>query len=197
MADDTRFPGPPPARDGDAVDARLVRAVAGGDPGALEALYARHGLRLLSYLAGQVGDRALAEEVLQDVMLAVWRGASNFRGDCRVTTWLLAIARRRAISARQGRAPAHAPLSDQFPTGDTGPQEALERRADRDAVRAALDRLPADQRETLELVFYHGLSGPEAAEVLGIAPGTVKSRLHRAKRHLERLLRLGEAMDEH
>lgn len=176
-------------------DHRLVQAIAQGDMSALEALYARHGLRLLAYLVGQVNDRALAEEVLQDVMLAVWRGAASFRGDCRVTTWLLGIARRRAISARQARGPDHAPLNDEIAADNSGPLETLELRAEQHEIRAALAQLPADQRETLELIFYHGLSGPEAAEVLGVAPGTVKSRLHRAKTLLHRLLRLGELID--
>ena len=82
-------------------DPQLVQAIGRGDTLALEELYRRHGLALLSYLIGQVGDAALAEEILQDVMLAVWQGSAAFRGESRVTTWLLAIARRRAITARQ------------------------------------------------------------------------------------------------
>ena len=176
-------------------DARLIERIGRGEPAALEALYARHGRALLAYLIGQVGDAHLAEEVLQDVMLAVWRGAARFRGDSAVTTWLLAIARRRAITARQRRAPVEQALDEQTASGDTGPIETLVRRSEQSEVRAALRALPDDQRETLELIFYHGLTGPQAAEVLGVAPGTVKSRLHRAKTALERVLRLRENAD--
>ncbi|MBN2305759.1 MAG: sigma-70 family RNA polymerase sigma factor [Anaerolineae bacterium] len=179
-------------------DRQLVTAIGRGDMRALDALYTRHGARLLAYVIGQVGDRGLAEEVLQDVMLAVWRGAAHFRGDSRVTTWLLAITRRRAISARQRRGPDHvwlADMADTVPADTSGPPEVAERHDDQHAVRAALAQLPPDQRETLELVFYHGLTGPEVAEVLGIAPGTVKSRLHRAKTLLHRLLCVRERID--
>ncbi|NLE52315.1 MAG: sigma-70 family RNA polymerase sigma factor [Chloroflexi bacterium] len=181
--------------DPDEPDLRLIERIGRGDPAALEALYARHGRALLAYLIGQVSDPHLAEEVLQDVMLAVWRGAARFRGESAVRTWLLAIARRRAITARQRRPPVERPLDDRAATDDTGPLELVERQTERSAVRAALRDLPDDQRETLELVFFHGLSGPEAAEVLGVAPGTVKSRLHRAKNVLERVLRMRENTD--
>ncbi|MCC6801081.1 MAG: sigma-70 family RNA polymerase sigma factor [Anaerolineae bacterium] len=179
----------------DEPDARLIERIARGETVALEALYARHGRALLTYLIGQVGEAHLAEEVLQDVMLVVWRGAAQFRGESAVTTWLLAIARRRAITARQRRAPVEQALDEQTASEDTGPVETLARRSEQSEVRAALRALPGDQRETLELIFYHGLTGPQAAEVLGVAPGTVKSRLHRAKIALERVLRLRENSD--
>jgi RNA polymerase sigma-70 factor (ECF subfamily) len=167
-----------------------VQAIGRGDPQALETLYRRHGAALLSYIIGQVGDHTLAEEVLQDVMLAVWHGAANFRGESKVTTWLIAITRKRAISARQKTPSIEAELGDQVAARDPGPLETLERQTQQAAIQAALRDLPDDQRETLELIFFHGLSGPEAADVLGIAPGTVKSRLHRAKTTLRRILQL-------
>ncbi|MBI5959393.1 MAG: RNA polymerase sigma factor [Chloroflexi bacterium] len=175
----------------DDVDQALVRAVAQGDPRALEELYQRHGRLILTYIIGQVGSEALAEEILQDVMLAVWQRAASFRAESTVYTWLLAIARRRAISARQ-KIPDESPLSDLIAADNTGPLEALEQQTEQARVREALRRLPADQREVLELIFYHDLSGPEAAAVLGVALGTVKSRLHRARTLLGRWLRLGE-----
>jgi RNA polymerase sigma-70 factor (ECF subfamily) len=183
---------PSPVSRDDWPDQHLIQAVGRGDTLALEELYWRYGVRLLSYLVGQVGDRALAEELLQDVMLAAWQGAANFRGDSQVSTWLLAIARKRAISARQKRRVIPLPLSDNAPAGTPGPLETLENQDERAALRAALAALPDDQRETLELVFYHDLSGPEAAAVLGVSPGTVKSRLSRAKTMLGRLYRLRE-----
>ena len=171
-------------------DYDLVRAIAQGDTQALETLYTRYGVRLLAYLVGQLEDRLLAEEVLQDVMLAVWQGAGRFRGDSAVSTWLLAIARRRAISARQRHTPNHVPLGDMLRSSEANPLETVARQAEYHEIRAAMQTLPAEQRETLELIFYHGLSGPEAAKVLGVAPGTIKSRLHRAKTLLHRVLRL-------
>ena len=169
-------------------DRDLLRAVAAGDQKALRQIYALHGPCILSYLIGQLENRSLAEEILQDVMLAVWRGAARFRGDSKVRTWMLAIARNQAISARRKRRVVLVELDKSLPArGDTAFQ-ALEQRAEMADMRSALQQLPADQRETLELVFYHGLSGPEAASVLGVAHGTVKSRLHRARIALRRLM---------
>jgi RNA polymerase sigma-70 factor (ECF subfamily) len=172
-------------------DADLIRAVAQGDAHALDALYQRHSAALLAYLIGQVDDRALAEEVLQDVMLAVWRGAGQFRHESSVHTWMLAIARRQAIRARQQQTKT-APISDTLAATHLLPLEALERQRLHADLNAALDQLPPDQRETLELIFYHELTAPEVAAVMDVAVGTVKSRLRRAKTLLQRLLRLQE-----
>lgn len=174
-------------------DQALVQAMARGDTRALDELYARHGQRLLAYLVGLLDNRQLAEEVLQDVMLAAWRGAAGFRGESRVSTWLLSIARWQAISARRRRYPIIMPLDENAAHDDTGEFRRVEWEDDRTAVRAALRELPADQRETLELIFYHDLTGPEAAALLGVPEGTVKSRLNRAKTSLRRLLRWKES----
>jgi RNA polymerase sigma-70 factor (ECF subfamily) len=163
-------------------DIPLIQAMAEGDTGALRALYVRHGLHLLNYLMAQLGDRALAEEILQDVMLAAWRGAGRFRRNSRVRTWLFAIAWRQALKARRRSRMALLPLLDDVPTETQNDEPA-------DGLEAALRQLPAEQQEALELVFYRGLSGPEAAARLGIPLNTLKSRLHRAKAALRHLLR--------
>jgi RNA polymerase sigma factor (sigma-70 family) len=170
-------------------DIDLIRAMADGDAHALDVLYTRHGGALLGYLTGQLGNnRQLAEEVLQDVMLAVWKAAPNFRGDSKVRTWLIAIARNQAINMRRKRKLQLVELHDTYNAEDTGPLEHLERLDRAAALREALRELPDAQRETLELVFFHQLSGPEAAEIMDCSVGTVKSRLHRAKETLRRLL---------
>lgn len=177
-------------------DGLLVQAMARGDTRALDELYARHGRRILAYLVGLLDNRQLAEEVLQDVMLAAWRGAVGFRGDSRVTTWLLAIARLQALSARRRRYPAVVPLDENAAKDDSGVFKIVERDFEAHSVRVALRQLPTEQRETLELIFYHELSGTEAAAILGVPEGTVKSRLNRAKTTLRRLLRLKESDHE-
>ncbi len=174
----------------DSADLSLVQAMASGDSRALEDLYSKHGSSLLNYLIGQVGgDVVLAEEILQNVMLAAWKAASTFRGESKVRTWLIAIARNQAINARRKHRVTSVALTEADNVEKTGPFEQLLRSNERAEVRKAIQQLPDDQRETLELVFYHGLSGPEAAEVMGVALGTVKSRLHRAKETLKGLLR--------
>ncbi len=164
-------------------DRWLLQAMAKGDMRALDELYTRHGRGILAYLIGLVGDRQLAEEVLQDVMLAAWRGAGQFRGESQVRTWLFSIARLQALAALRGRKLVSVPLDEGvWVTAADDPSDRGQ------TVRAALTELPADQRETLELIFYHELTGVEAAAVLGVAPGTIKSRLSRAKATLRGLL---------
>jgi RNA polymerase sigma factor (sigma-70 family) len=172
----------------DQSDLALIQAMAAGHAPALDELYARHGSAIFSFLMARTGDRPLAEEVVQDVMLAAWQGASGFRGESKVLTWLLTIARNRVINAQRRRDLPLVPYNDALdsPTDDTGPLEKVVKQAEQRAVRELLDKLPAHQREVLILVFYHQLSEVEVAEVLDIAVGTVKSRLFRGKEALRR-----------
>lgn len=175
----------------DEVDRALVRAMARGDVNALSIFYARHGPTVLAYVSGKLSDRQLAEEVLQDTMLAVWRAAVHFRGESSVRSWLLAIARRRVSDAWRRQPAEHLlPADPADPDSNIGDLAiaAVERDTVRTDIQAALQRLSAEQREMLELIFFHQLSGPEAAAVLGVPSGTVKSRLHRAKEALRKLL---------
>jgi RNA polymerase sigma factor (sigma-70 family) len=171
-------------------DWSLVRAMADGDVRALNEIYARYGPMILGFLNARLNNLHLAEEVLQDVMLAVWDSAASFEARSKLKTWLLVIARNRAINATRRKALPMIDIQQVYDLGsdDTGPQEALVRHEQQDRVRAAVQRLPDGQREVLVLVFYHQLTGPEVAEVLGISEGTVKSRLHRAKETLKGLL---------
>ncbi|MBX3081813.1 MAG: sigma-70 family RNA polymerase sigma factor [Anaerolineae bacterium] len=168
----------------------LLREIAAGNGQALEKFYARFGSALLSYLMAWLGDRQQAEEVLQDVMLAVWDHAGEFRGESSVYTWLLVIARNRAMNAQRKFQPDNVPLDDRetLASPDTGPQEAAERKVAATTVRKALTELPEHQREVLVLTFYHHLSGQEIADMLGVSIGTVKSRLSRAKEALRHVL---------
>jgi RNA polymerase sigma-70 factor, ECF subfamily len=173
----------------EASDNELIHGMAQGNAHALDALYARHGPSLLGYLTGQLGDnRQLAEEVLQDVMLAAWKSAPRFRGDAKVRTWLIAIARNQAINYRRKRKLQWVELHETYDSDSTGPLERMERASRAERLHEAIQQLPAQQRETLELVFFHQLSGLEAAEIMGVSEGTVKSRLHRAKDTLRGLL---------
>jgi len=173
-----------------APDWMVVRAMAQGDTSALDELYARHGAGVLGFLVSRLSDRQLAEEVLQDVMLAAWDHAASFREESKVRTWLLAIARNRAINTQRKRRVQQVELSESFQlsSDETGPLEKVVKRSEQDMVRDAMRQLPDPYREVLTLVFYHQLTGPEAAEVMQVSEGTIKSRLHRAKEMLRRVL---------
>ena len=177
-------------------DFALIEAMAGGDVSALNELYMRHGANVLNYLTSILHDRALAEEVLQDVMLAAWEHAAGFRGESKVRTWLLTIARHRAINAQRRVVPNLVPLEESDYSADTTPIEKVERKSQQQALQAAIQQLPPFHQEILVLIFYQQLSGAEVAEVLGVTVGTVKSRLHRAKAMLRRvLLSMGDTSD--
>lgn len=180
---------PQPGINQEGGDVALVRAMADGDEGALARLWAEHAAALLSYLHGLTKDRFLAEELLQDSLLAAWRGASRFRADSSVRTWLFGIGRRQAAQ-RLGRSHrlSRAVVDDNglagLPTAEPGPEAVVLARSDVAAVRVAMGELSAVHREVLELVFAHGLSVVETARVLGVPDGTVKSRLSNARRSL-------------
>jgi RNA polymerase sigma-70 factor (ECF subfamily) len=174
----------------EASDLALIQAMAAGHTPALDELYTRYGAAIFGFLVARTGNRPLAEEVVQDVMLAAWQSAASFRGESKVLTWLLSIARNRAINAQRRRNVPLVPYNDALdaPADDTGPLEKLVKKSEQQSIRSLLDRLPEHQREVLILVFYHQLTETEVAEVLDIAVGTVKSRLHRGKEALRRVL---------
>lgn len=191
-----RKPASAPPYQGFDPDWALVRAMANGDIRALNDLYAAYGPMLLGFLHARLNNHQLAEEVLQDVMLAVWDHAHQFEARSKVKTWLLVIARNRAINATRRKRLPVIDLSKVFnvSSDETGPMEKVAKFEQQDQVRAAIKRLPEGQREVLVLVFYHQLTGREVAEVLDISEGTVKSRLHRAKETLRGLLMQEESL---
>jgi RNA polymerase sigma-70 factor (ECF subfamily) len=166
-----------------ATDEELISLVLRRQEAALGAIYDRY-IRLVYAVALRItGDRETAEEVVQDVFQNVWQAAGSFQpGVGSFAAWLLGIARHRAIDAtrsKRERARAREQTIDDFrPAGD---DLSLEREVDqrllRDVVRSALEALPANQRQTIELAYYGGLTRVEIAERLNEPLGTVKTRL--------------------
>jgi RNA polymerase sigma-70 factor (ECF subfamily) len=175
-------------------DAEILKRVTAGDDGALAELYRRHGQVVLGQILFVVGERALAEEILQDTMLAVWRQAGTFRGESRVRSWMIAIARRQArdrLRRNKLRAVEDTALADQ-PSSEAGPERVALERAGVAEVARAIQTLGRAHREVLGLVFAAELTIPEVAEVLGVPGGTVKSRLSAARSALCRALETKE-----
>jgi RNA polymerase sigma-70 factor (ECF subfamily) len=164
-------------------DLALLSRIATGDQEAIEDLYRRHSRLLLGQLQFMVDQPGLAEEVLQDTMLAVWKGARTFRGGSRVRTWLLGIARRQARDRMRRRRPTPMADSDlaQRPSPNPGPEAMAVERSEARRMVAALSTLTPAHREVLGLVFGADLSLAEVARVLAVPLGTVKSRLHAAR----------------
>jgi RNA polymerase sigma-70 factor, ECF subfamily len=171
-------------------EVQLLRRIAQGDEDAMAAFYREHGQIVLAQVLLVTGERTLAEEILQDTMLAVWRGAGSFRGESSARSWVIAIARRQTrdrLRVRRLRVVDDAFLADQ-PGSDPGPEVMALDRAELAEVTAAIRELAAPHREVLGLAFGSGLSLPEVASVLEIPVGTVKSRLTAARTALGRIL---------
>ena len=169
---------------GDPQDRALLARVARGEADALAALSARHQRPLRAYLGLLTPDPGLAEELLQDVLLAAWRGAGGFAGRASVRSWLLGIARHRAHAAL-GRRGWHQVPVDEVAPGEVpsapDPADLVLAAAERAELVAAIRGLAPAHREVLALVFAHELRYRELAEALGVPVGTVKSRLHAAR----------------
>ncbi len=164
-------------------DRELVARVARGDGEAFRELYARYADRVFHYALTVLRNRHLAEEVAQETMVAVWRGAGRYEGRSQVSTWIFGIARHQAFHLLRGEGKsAREPEEREEPDPTAGAE--LEVR-----VRRALDELPPDQREVVFLAFYAGLSYAEIAQVQAVPEGTVKSRMFHAKRKLAEVLR--------
>jgi RNA polymerase sigma factor (sigma-70 family) len=173
--------------------------MAAGDPAGLGKLFDRHAAALMTYLVTILRDRQTAEDVLQETLIAVWKGAGRFAGRSTIRTWIFAIARRRAATALRGSGAGltdrTVELPDDQPGAAPGPEELVMSRADVDRVARAARNLSPAHREILLLACVHDMTGAEIGEVLGVPAGTVKSRLARARRALFRAL-AGDAGDE-
>ena len=180
-------------------DSDLLAAVAAANMAAFERLYRLYEKRVYQYAYTFVRDRATAEEVTVDTMTAVWHGAAGFTAMSRVSTWILGIARHKALDAvRKGaRHAANVVLEEAARIADpgAGPIEAIASGQTGNATRRAMGTLSPDHQEILRLVFFEELSYEEIAALLGIPANTVKTRVYYAKQqlkqHLERLATQG------
>jgi RNA polymerase sigma-70 factor (ECF subfamily) len=162
------------------VDAALIAAARAGDRRAIDELLARYEERIYRFGLRMCGDAESAREVLQETMIAAFRNLPGFRGQASLSTWLYQIARSFCIKERRGVRPTTAldtELADQAPT----PEDHAHARRIGEALSAAIAELPPEQREVLVLRDVEGLTAEEAADVVGIEVGALKSRLHRAR----------------
>jgi RNA polymerase sigma-70 factor, ECF subfamily len=171
-----------------ASDAELLAAHVAGDPAAFAELVRRHRDRLWALALRTLGHREEASDALQEALVSAYRRAGSYRGDAAVTTWLHRIVVNACLDLMRRRAVRPTvPMPDREPADRRDAHASSETALD---VRAALARIPEHQRQALVLVDMHGLSVAEAAEVLGVAEGTVKSRCARGRAALVPLLRV-------
>jgi RNA polymerase sigma-70 factor (ECF subfamily) len=172
-------------------DVALLARMADGDRLAMQVFYARHHVRVFRFALRIISDHSLAEDVISEVFLDVWRQAGRFEGRSAVSTWLLAITRHKAYAALRRR-------TTEFVKDDV--MEAIEDTADRPDVtleketrgrilRQCLKELTPNHREIIDLVYYHEKSVAEVAQIFAIPENTVKTRLFYARKRLALLAR--------
>ena len=161
-------------------DLELITAARSGDRAAIDELLARYEPAIYRFGLRMCGDEESAREVLQETMLAAFRHLPGFRADARLSTWLYQIARSFCIKERRGARPTTG-LDEQLADPGAAPDRQAHANEIGAALAAAIGALPAEQREVLVLRDVEGLSAEEAADVVGIEVGALKSRLHRAR----------------
>src|SRR6266852_3686310 len=171
-------------------DESLLQRIATGDQLAMRTLFARHQVRLYRFLVRIVRDETLAEDLLSDVFLDVWRQAAQFEARAAVSTWLLAIGRYKALSALRRRTDVE--LNDEMastiadPADD--PEILLQKRDSGEVLRQCVAALSPAQAQIIDLVYYHEKSVSDVAEIVGIPEATVKTRMFYARRKLAELV---------
>ena len=172
-------------------DQMLIERIALGDKSAMQVLFARHRTSVYRWLYRLVGNETVAEDLLSDVFFDVWRQAGRFEGRSAVITWLLSIARFKALSARRRRTDVELDETIETTVADSGDnaEVALEKKHQGEMLRDALIKLSAEHREIIDLVYYHEKSVDDAAQILSIPPATVKTRMFYARKKLAELLR--------
>jgi RNA polymerase sigma-70 factor (ECF subfamily) len=172
-------------------DEVLIGRIAKGDRLAMQVLFARHHVRVYRFVLRLVGNPTVAEDLISEVFLDVWRQADRFEGRSAVSTWMLAIARFKALSALRKRPDAELDEETAETIEDTSdnPEVALEKKDKGTVLRQCLEKLSPEHKEIIDLVYYHEKSVEEVAEIVGIPENTVKTRMFYARKKLAELLK--------
>ncbi len=175
-------------------DEELMRLVRDGDPRAFETIYDRHGGAAFSLAYRMVGNRVTAEDITQEAFLSIWRSRMRYdasRGSVR--TWILGIVHNRTIDSlrrnlvHERRRTSAEGIEERFEAPERTDVEAA-RRAEAASVRAALDTLPGEQNQVIELAYFGGFTHSQIADMLGMPIGTVKGRMRLGLDKLRRQL---------
>src|ERR1700749_4851088 len=173
-------------------DEMLLQSIADGNRTAMHILYSRHNVRVYRFVLRIVRDTTMAEDLVSQVFLDVWRTASQFEGRSQVSTWLLSIARFKALTALRQRRHEDIEQEDVLEIADEAdtPEASLDRSKTSEVLRACVAKLSPAHREIINLVYYHEKSVEEAGEIIGIPQSTVKPRIFYARKQLADLLRI-------
>ncbi len=172
-------------------DEVLIARIAAGDRLAMQVLFARHHVRVYRFVLRLVRNEATAEDLISEVFLDVWRQAGKFEGRSAVSTWMLSIARFKALSALRRRPEQELDdeTAEQIEDQSDDPEMALAKKDKGALLRQALSKLSNEHREIVDLVYYHEKSVEEVAGIVGIPEATVKTRMFYARKKLSELLK--------
>jgi RNA polymerase sigma-70 factor (ECF subfamily) len=172
-------------------DEMLLERISGGDRTAMHTLYSRHHVRVYRFVLRMLRDTTLAEDLVSQVFLDVWRTAGQFEGRSQVSTWLLSIARFKALTALRQRKHEDIEQDDVMEIADSAdtPEASLDRSRTSAILRACVAKLSPAHREIVNLVYYHEKSVEEVASLIGIPASTVKTRMFYARKQLAELLK--------
>ena len=177
-------------------DEMLLESIADGSKSAMHILYARHNVRVYRFILRIVRDTMVAEDLVSQVFLDVWRTAKQFEGRSQVSTWLLSIARFKALTALRQRRFEDIDQEEVREIADEAdtPETSLDRSNTSAILRACVAKLSPAHREIINLVYYHEKSVEEVGEIIGIPQSTVKTRMFYARKQLADLLK-GAGLD--
>jgi RNA polymerase sigma-70 factor (ECF subfamily) len=169
-----------------ASDEVLIGRIANGDRLAMQVLFARHHVRVYRFILRLVRNDATAEDLVSEVFLDVWRQAGKFEGRSAASTWMLSIARFKALSVlrRKGEQELDDATAEAIVDDADDPQASLQKKETGDVLRQAISTLSAEHREIIDLVYYHEKSVEEVAQIVGIPEATVKTRMFYARKKL-------------
>jgi len=173
-------------------DEALISRIATGDRLAMQVLYARHHVRVYRFVLRLVGgNAAVAEDLISDVFLDVWRQAGKFEARSAASTWLLAIARFKALSAMRRKPEEELDEETAGAIEDPAddPEVTAQKKDKGEILRKCLTALSPEHREIIDLVYYHEKSVEEVAGIVGIPEATVKTRMFYARKKLSELLK--------
>jgi RNA polymerase sigma-70 factor (ECF subfamily) len=171
-------------------DTELMQAVGQGDKQAMQVLFARHNVRIYRFALRFVNDEAMAEDLVSEVFLEVWRQAQKFEARCQVSTWLLAIARNKALSVlrRKSTEEMDDDVAEFVEDTSDNPEVVMQKRQRTEIMLACIKQLSPAHREIIDLVYYHEKTIEEVATIIGIPLNTVKTRMFYARKRIAELM---------
>src|SRR5437763_15289610 len=171
-------------------DEALVQLIATGDKKALQLLFARHNVRVFRFVLRFMGDESAAEDLVSEVFFDVWREADRFEARSQVSTWLMAIARNKALMVLRRRTTEELDeeVAEFIEDPSDNPEVVMQKTQRSIVLQECLAQLSPAHREIIDLVYYHEKSIDEVADIIGVPQNTVKTRMFYARKRIAELM---------